>query len=85
MRPRRTINSTRVFRLPGGNEDTDLWAYDLPDTEGGNVICSVWVPEDDERKAIANGENIRLMVWGSTTPPISMGLTDEALGRKKEE
>jgi len=85
MRPRRTHNSTRVFRLPGGTEDNDLWVYDLADDDGDNVICSVWVPSDDERTAIANGENIRLMSWGTSIPPYAIDLTDEPLGKRPDE
>lgn len=81
MRARRTHNSTRVFRLPGGTEDNDLWVYDVQDNDGDNVICSVWVPTDEEREAIANGENVRLMVWGYGIPPFAMDTTDEPLGK----
>jgi hypothetical protein len=69
-----------VFRLPGGNEDNDLWVYDVQDNGGDNVICSVWVPSPEEREAIANGENIRLMVWGYGIPPFAMDTTDEKIG-----
>ena len=81
MRARRTHNSTRVIRLPGGTEDNDLWVYDVQDNDGDNVICSVWVPTDEERDAIANGENVRLLVWGLRIPPFAMDTTDEPLGR----
>lgn len=84
MKPRRTENSTRVFRLPGGTEDNDLWVYDLPDDDGNNVICSVWQPSPKEREAIANGENVRLLVWGTGIPPFAIDTTDEALGKKHD-
>jgi hypothetical protein len=45
------------------------------------VICSVWVPSPEEREAIANGENIRLMVWGYGIPPFAMDTTDEKIGK----
>ena len=81
MRARRTHYTTRVFRLPGGTEDNDLWVYDMPDNDGDNVICSVWVPTDEERAAIASGENVRLMIWGYGIPPLAIDTTDEPLGR----
>ena len=81
MRPRRTHQSTRVFRLPGGTEDNDLWVYDLEDEHGFHVIASVWKPTDEERVAIANGENIRLLIWGDGIPPMAMSTTDEPLGK----
>lgn len=81
MKGRRTHNSTRVFRLPGGNEDNDLWVCDLVDSRGNHIIGSVWEPTKKEREAIANGENIRLLVWGSGIPPMAIDTTDEELGK----
>lgn len=81
MRARRTHNSTRVFRLPGGTEDNDLWVYDIADENGNHVIASVWEPTRDERDAILRGENIRLLVWGDGIPPFAMDTTDEPLGK----
>lgn len=81
MKARRTEHCTRVFSLPGGNEDNDLWVYDLPDERKRNVIASVWVPTDEERKAIADGENIRLLIWGTGVPPLAMDTTDEKIGK----
>lgn len=81
MKGRRTHNSTRVFRLPGGNEDNDLWVYDIVDNVGNHVIASVWEPSKKERERIANGENIRLLVWGDGIPPFAIDTTDEPLGK----
>ena len=46
-----------------------------------HVIASVWEPTQEERAAIANGENIRLLVWGDGIPPFAMDTTDEPLGK----
>lgn len=73
-----------MFRLPGGTEDNDLWVYDMLDNDGQHVILSVWEPTPQERTAIANGDNIRLMIWGDAVPPIALGLTDEPLGKPHE-
>lgn len=81
MKPRRTEFTTRVFRLPGGTEDNDLWVYDIPDEEGHNIIASVWVPSPEEREAIANGWNVRLLSWGTTIPPYAIDITDEKIGK----
>ena len=84
MRGRRTHNSTRVFTLPGGTEDNDLWVYDMDDGQGNNIIVSVWEPTPQEREAIADGENIRLLVWGPQgyrIPPFGIDTTDEPLGK----
>lgn len=81
MKPSRTHNSNVVFRLPGGNENNDLWGerqtHDL-----GDAIRSVWVPTPEERERIANGENIALTIWGYIQPPVAISVTDEPLGRR---
>lgn len=81
MKARRTHLTTRVFRLPGGTEDNDLWVYDIADADNNHVIASVWEPTLEERKRIANGENVRLLVWGDGIPPFAMDTTDEPLGK----
>jgi len=70
-----------VIRLPGGTEDNDLWVYDMIDNESHHVICSVWEPSKEQREAIANGENIRLIVWSDRMSPVAMDTTDEPLGK----
>lgn len=82
MKPRRTHNSNKVFKLPGGTEDNDLWIEVKEDEEHYIVLASTWVPTDEERERIANGENIELMVWGQGHPPVAMRLTDVPLGKK---
>lgn len=80
MKPRRTPSSNAVFRLEGGNEDNDLWVRRGIE-DGEHTISSVWEISEDERRAIAEGSNIELCVWGDATPPVSLGVTDEPLGR----
>lgn len=84
MKPRRTHHTDRVFRLPGGNEDNDLWTYTAEVESGGTAICSVWEPTQQERIRIAAGENIRLCIWGEGIPPVAIDLTDEPLGKRPE-
>jgi hypothetical protein len=84
MRPRRTHFSNTVFRLEGGNEDNDLWV-ERSNSEEGPTIRSVWEPTDDERRRIAEGENIYLVVWGTGTPPVALGVIDEPLGAPPPE
>lgn len=80
MRPRRTPTSNKVFRLPGGTEDNDLWVHAHHD-DGNVVIDSVWEPTEEEREQIAEGANIELRVWTAITPPVSLAITNEPLGR----
>jgi hypothetical protein len=80
MNPRRTPNSNCVFRLPGGTEDNDLWVEQTT-SEQGPCIRSVWQLSDEERARVAAGENVYLVVWGTGTPPVALGVTDDPLGR----
>lgn len=77
MKPVKTEHTTTTIKLRGGTDENDLPAYAQPDGHGGRVICSVWKPTDDEREAIAKGENLRLAVWASGMPPVAIELTDE--------
>lgn len=81
MKPRRTVLSDTVFRLPGGNEDNDLWVTTYGEDQGGPCIGSTWELTDDERAAIAAGANIELIVWGTGHPPVAVRTCDYALGK----
>jgi hypothetical protein len=83
MRVIQTANSNHNFGPPQGNEEI---IGDLPCQieegvaayGGGRVIWSVWEPTEAERKAIANGQNVRLGVgWIGGFPPVSVGVTHE--------
>lgn len=79
MKPRRTHESNKVYRLQGGTEDNDLWVTEAVQ-EGTPIIVSVWEPTLEERQAIADGENIELAVWGGQ-PPVALGTTPVELGK----
>lgn len=81
MRPRRTHRSNRVFRLPGGTEDNDLWVEDVHYEDGEHILSSTFVPTDDQRIRIAEGENIELLIWGTAQPPVALALTDVPIGK----
>lgn len=81
MKPRRTHESNKVFVLPGGNEDNDLWVTLAADEDENTVICSTWEPTNEERAAIADGANIELVIWGSGQPPVAMRTSTVALGK----
>lgn len=84
MKPRRTHSSNKVFALDGGNEDNDLWVEQAVTEEGSPVLVSVWEPSPNERQRIADGENVALVVWGTSHPPVLMVPTDAPLGKKPE-
>lgn len=80
MKPRRTPSCNFVYRLEDGNEDSDLHVQQI--VEGNKaIIRSVWQPTDGEREKLIAGANIELLVWGSETPPVSVGVTDEQPGK----
>lgn len=81
MNPRRTHESNTVYRLPGGTEDSDMWAVTGKDDEDNPVIVTTWEPTDDERQRIANGENIALIIWGDYQPPVKLATIDVELGK----
>lgn len=80
MNPERTVNSNVTFKLPGGTSENDLPGYRIKDSFGNIVCCSVWVPSEEEREQIAKGDNIRVVIWGQTVPPMDVQITDEELG-----
>lgn len=79
MKPRRTPHSNRVYRLEGGTEDNDLWLEETVDEEGARCMRSVWELTDEERKKVAEGQNVYLVCW-SAQVPVAMGITDDKLG-----
>lgn len=82
MRPRRTPFSTAVFRLDGGTEDNDLWVERTHDTNDVPVMRSVWELSDEDRAAIARGENVALCVWGERHPVVALTTTDDPIGAR---
>jgi hypothetical protein len=86
MKPRRTHTSNQVYRLVGGNEDSDLWVTIYPpDDQSSKQIGSTWEPTPDERRAIADGANIELVIWGNAQPPVALRLSPYALGRRPDD
>ncbi len=75
MKPRRTHKSNQVYVLAGGNEDNDLWVE-----IDGDTVSSVWELSAEERKAIADGQNVELKVWGGQ-PPVAMRVVNTPLGK----
>jgi hypothetical protein len=73
-----------VFRLEGGNEDTDLWVERSVDDAGNPILCSVWELTAEERDRVAAGANIELVTWGEITPPVSLAVTAIKLGRRRD-
>jgi hypothetical protein len=80
MKHERTVRCTKRFVLPGGTDANDLWVEERRGEHGEPVIGSTWVPNDLERKAIAEGANVELLIWGTGTPPVYVGTSTVQLG-----
>jgi hypothetical protein len=85
MRAVRTPETNVTLTLPGGTEKNDLPAQrinaynpDLGQTEkdARPAFESHWEPSPDERRALAAGAQIALIVHGDGHPPVSVGVTD---------
>ena len=79
MRAVKTKNSNHNFGPPHGRaDDVDNLPCEITERDGDQVVRSVWVPSDEERKAIAEGMNIELDVWWiGAFAPVSINVTDE--------
>jgi hypothetical protein len=64
MKPIRTPESNTVYVLPGGTEDNDLHAEQLPE----GIVKSVWTATEEERALIAGGARLVLLIWGALGP-----------------
>jgi hypothetical protein len=85
LQPRRTHYSDGVLGLPGGNEDNDLWYQHQEHESGDHIFLSVWEPDEEQRRAIAEGANVQLLIWGSGHPPVSVGINFDPLGKPPKD
>lgn len=81
MKPRRFPAANCVFELSGGNEDNSLWVERATFPDGTPFVRSVWELTDDERRKVADGQNICLTVIGTGTPPVQIQVTPEQPGK----
>jgi hypothetical protein len=74
MKPAKTPETNAVFRLDGGDESNDLPLQKATTLDGEAVLVSRWELSDEERQAVYNGALVRLVVWGTGTPPVALGV-----------
>jgi hypothetical protein len=80
MLPVKTALSNHNFGPPAGRDGDigDLPCQIVVEENGDRFVYSVWKLSDEERRAIANGLNLRLGVgWIGGFPPVSLGVTHE--------
>ena len=71
MKPVRTITSNLVYTGPMGVGDLHCQRVEA------GLIRSVWYPDADQRKAIAEGANVALWVYTEPIPPVAVTVTGE--------
>jgi hypothetical protein len=74
VRPRRTRETNHVFRLPGGNEDNDLWVRTGQTADGTPWSESTWELDADQGAELAAGATIRLRIYSAGCPPLALYL-----------
>lgn len=74
MKPVTTAETNATFQLEGGTRDNDLPLERTTDSDGRSVLRSRWKPTLEEVDAIQNGALVYLIVWGSGTPPVAIGV-----------
>lgn len=73
MRPILTPSTNAVFQLRGGTRKNDLPLFRTKEN-GQSLLISTWELEDHERKAIAEGATLELVIWGTGQPPVALGI-----------
>lgn len=76
MKPVRTRTSNCTYLGP--REDIgDLPCERVRYDDGDRVVYAVYELTDEDRKAIADGANVKLGIWTEPIPPVSLRVTDE--------
>jgi hypothetical protein len=80
VKPIKTPHTTTMFKLVGGGPENDL-----PVEQGFNggkedepVLRSTWELTDEERRIIAEGGMIELVIFGVGTPPVAIHVVDKS-------
>lgn len=72
MNPVKTRESNFVFKGP----TPDISDLHCRQEENPQSVSSIWVFTEDERKRIASGENLRLVIYGmQRIPPVSLSVS----------
>jgi hypothetical protein len=67
-----TETTTSVFKLPGGTDENDLPVEHTVSEEGQPILLSTWELDEEERKLVASGSKIQLLLWGQGHPPVAI-------------
>jgi hypothetical protein len=69
MTPITTKKTVGIYGAPKGREQE---IGGLPFYREDDAVCSIWELEDEERKAIASGANVRLRQLGEPIQPVAL-------------
>lgn len=78
MNPGKIRGATRTLGAPidwdpaKGVECVALDIRDMAEPDGSRYMQSTWYPTDEEKRLIAEGQPIRLTVWGVGHPPVGL-------------
>lgn len=74
MKPAQTPEVNAIFKLEGGDDSNNLPLQKATTVDGEAVLVSRWELTGEEREAVYNGALIRLVVWGTGTPPVALAV-----------
>lgn len=77
MRPIQTPNCNLVLTL-AGCEDLPVVSRGQADGDALPTVTSYWVPDDEEKAALAAGMPLVLSFLGHTHPPVLVRVGDDA-------
>lgn len=75
MKPVRTPYATMTYRVPNGDPKSDLPVEPRLDETRGVTLTSTWELTDAERRSIAAGADVELIVWGHAHPPVALAVS----------
>lgn len=76
MKPIKTPYTNVTYVLKGGTKENDLPVHG--ERDGDDIaLTSTWEPDEEERKAIAEGACVLLTVWAPGHPPVHVGVEPE--------
>ena len=72
MKPVRTPWTNALYKLEGGSDENDLPLEKNHDADEHEILLSTWELTNEERKAVADGKRIEVIIWGEEHPPIAL-------------
>ncbi len=75
MNPTKIPGANRDFGAPiGWDSDKAGECSTLPVRDDGSILHSAWLPNTEERAALAAGKPVILMIWGRSHPVVAVSV-----------